>query len=167
VSRPPEELEGRERLARLRELEEPRAGAPLAPAPRSPRPPIAADVDPDELSQTIFAVLSGTQRKGRWEPPAELHAIAVMGGIELDFRDADLLEGETVVDCLAIMGGVNITVPPDVSVRTSGFGFLGGFASVDHRAEDPGAPTLHVKGFAFMGGINVRVKRPGRRRPEE
>lgn len=141
------------------------APAPAVP-PRAPHAAAAAPVPAveDEESQTVFAVLSGATRKGRWEPPAELRVVAVMGGVNLDFCDADLLEGETVVDCLAIMGGVDIVVPADVHVRTTGLGLLGGFAHLDRTAADPDAPALHIKGFACMGGVGVRLGRPKRRR---
>ena len=84
-------------------------------------------------------------RKGSWEPPAKLRVLAFMGGIELDFREANLLEGETIVDVLAFMGGVNIIVPPEVDVQTDGVGFLGGFGSVSNQAKEDDAPVLYIK----------------------
>ena len=121
----------------------------------------AADLigwEPDEVGR-ILAILGGSVRKGAWEPPARLQVLALMGGVELDFREADLLEGETVVEVLAIMGGVNITVPPDVDLQVDGTGFLGGFTSVGNRAKDADAPRLIIKGLAVMGGVDVKVKK--------
>ncbi len=89
----------------------------------------------DELGRVV-AILGGASRKGSWEPPARLQVLALMGGVELDFREADLLEGETVVEVLAVMGGVNIVVPPDIDVEASGVGFLGGFGSLSSQAKD-------------------------------
>ena len=107
----------------------------------------------------MVAILGGASRKGSWEPPARLQVLALMGGVELDFREADLLEGETVVEVLAVMGGVNIVVPPDIDVRASGVGFLGGFGSLSSQAKDADAPLLRIKGLAVMGGVEVRVKK--------
>jgi len=111
----------------------------------------------------VVAILGGSARKGQWEPPAYLRVLAVMGGVELDFREAELYEGETVVDILAIMGGVNIIVPPDIDVETSGLGLMGGFASFSNRAEETGAPLLRIKGTAIMGGVEVKLKKLPRR----
>ena len=67
--------------------------------------------------------------------------------------------GVTEIEVYALMGGANIIVPPDINVRTSGTGVLGGFGSVESRATDEGAPTLHIKGFAVMGGVEIKVKK--------
>ena len=119
---------------------------------------LAELTEPEDVGHVV-AILGGTARKGSWEPPARLRVLALMGGVELDFRDANLLEGETVVEVLAVMGGVTIVVPPEVDVQASGAGFLGGFSSVSNEADAPDAPLLLVKGLAVMGGVDVKVKK--------
>ncbi|MGW7264769.1 DUF1707 SHOCT-like domain-containing protein [Streptomyces sp. NPDC054842] len=105
------------------------------------------------------AVLSGFERKGRWTVPRRFTAFTFMGGGELDLREADFAEREVVFHCVAVMGGVNILVPPGVEVVVRGVGFMGGF---DHREDgvpgDPGAPRVIVTGFAFWGGVGVERK---------
>jgi hypothetical protein len=135
----------------------PREAPPAAPEPA----PLAAryDVEDEEReSETVLALLGGATRHGAWEPAEVVRAVAVMGGIKLDFRDADLLEGETLVHCLALMGGVEILVPPDVNADVQGTGLMGGFPAFRHRAPDPDAPTLRIRGVALMGGVDVKVK---------
>jgi hypothetical protein len=131
-----------------------RAGAPL-------RARAAPDIELEAEESSVVALLGGSARKGSWEPPARLRVLAVMGGVELDFRD--LYEGETFVDVLAIMGGVSIIVPPDIDVDADGQGFLGGFGSLTQRAEDAGAPLLRIGGTAVMGGVEIKVKKLPRR----
>ena len=127
-------------------------------------PPTRAELELlDRDEETVVAVLGGSVRKGQWEPPAHLRVLAIMGGVELDFREADLYEGETVVDILTIMGGVSIVVPPDIDVETSGLGLMGGFSSLSNRAEEAGAPLLRIKGTAIMGGVEVKLKKLPRR----
>ncbi len=115
-------------------------------------------------SHLAFAVMGGTRRAGAWVPPSSLAAVALMGGVELDFRDA-LMEGRDVeVNCFAFMGGIEITVPPDVHVETRGFAFMGGFdqeAKTETRPA-PGAPTIRITGFALMGAVEVKVARRGK-----
>jgi hypothetical protein len=121
-------------------------------------------LDEADEEESIYAIMGGAERKGSWEPAARISAIAFWGGIKLDFRDADLLEGRTVVDALAIMGGVEVIVPPDIDVETAGSGFMGGFSHLSQRAPQAGAPCLRIEGLAVMGGVEVKVQGPDKKR---
>ena len=59
----------------------------------------------------IVAVMGGSARRGRWSPARKNCSIAVMGGSELDFREAVMPPGVTEVQVFAICGGVDIIVP--------------------------------------------------------
>lgn len=109
------------------------------------------------------AIMSGSERKGAWTPPRKLYTLAVMGGAGLDFREARMPPGETEVNVLAVMGGVEIIVPPGLAVQTHGFGLMGGFDAVDQVGDstDPEAPRLLIRGMAVMGGVEVTVRLPG------
>ncbi|KUL38317.1 DUF1707 SHOCT-like domain-containing protein [Streptomyces regalis] len=105
------------------------------------------------------AVMSGFQRKGRWTAPKRFNCFAFWGGGEIDLREANFADREIEINCVAIMGGVQVIVPPGVEVVVRGIGIMGGF---DHREEgvpgDPGAPRVIVTGFAFWGGVGVERK---------
>ncbi|MEU9337434.1 DUF1707 domain-containing protein [Streptomyces sp. NPDC048290] len=105
------------------------------------------------------AVMAGFQRKGRWTVPKQFNCVAFWGGGEIDLREADFSAPEVVINCVAIMGGVNVIVPPGVEVVVRGIGVMGGF---DHREDgvpgDRGAPRVVVTGFAFWGGVQVERK---------
>jgi hypothetical protein len=103
-----------------------------------------------------LAVMSGFDRKGNWVVPAHHQAVAIMGGGTLDLRNARFAARETTIRAFAIMGGIEIKVPDDVTVHVDGIGFMGGFS--DHAAgdADPGAPIIRVTGFAFWGGVDVK-----------
>jgi hypothetical protein len=115
-----------------------------------------------------IAVMTGVQRKGRWVVPPHFTAVAMMGGLELDLTEAQFAEAHTSIQCFAFMGGVDITVPEDITVHVNGSGLLGGF---DHRRSKqgmpgtPGGPIVTITGFAMLGGVNVR--RPKRRRRDQ
>ncbi len=113
-------------------------------------------------SAFLFAVMGGSERKGQWQPPDTIHAFAFWGGVELDFRHAVLEHDVYTIDAWAIMGGVEITVPPDVRVDTGGIALLGGFTheSQAESASDPRVPLIRVGGLALMGGVEVKVKEP-------
>jgi hypothetical protein len=110
-------------------------------------------------SQWGVAIMSGFERKGRWTVPRRFTSFAFWGGGTIDLREADFADREVVINCVAIMGGVQVVVPPGVEVVVRGVGIMGGF---DHREEgvrgDPGAPRVIVTGFAFWGGVGVERK---------
>jgi hypothetical protein len=110
-------------------------------------------------STWAVAIMSGFQRRGRWTVPRRFNCFAFWGGGEIDLREANFAAGEVELNCVAIMGGVNVIVPPGVEVVVRGLGIMGGF---DQREEgvpgDPGAPRVIVTGFAFWGGVGVERK---------
>lgn len=116
-----------------------------------------------EDKQYVVACMGGSSRRGRWTPARKNFAIAVMGGAELDFREAVFGPGVTEVQVWAMWGGVDIIVPPGLNVESRGIALLGGF---DHSADtpasgDPGQPTLRITGVALMAGVDVSVRYPG------
>jgi hypothetical protein len=129
----------------------PAASAGAALAAKAPR------------SRNYVAVWSGVVRRGAWVVPTHINAIAVMGGIELDLRDATLAAGVTEIEVLAVMGGVVVTVPPTVRLECDGFAFMGGFEDQlkQPASGDPDAPVVRLTGFAFMGGVEARVLERG------
>ena len=114
-------------------------------------------------SQTELAIFSGRVRSGSWVPARKIRAVAMMGGVELDFREALFGPGETHVHCAAFMGGVEILVPPGVHVDAGGFAILGGFEEdlTGGGELPPDAPTLKVTGVAFLGGVDIQTRLPG------
>ncbi len=102
----------------------------------------------------MVAALGGVERKGRWIPARQNYAVALMGGVVLDFREALLPPGETEVWVFTVMGGAEIIVPPGLTVESDGVAILGGFEHLEDAAvsPDPDAPVLHIRGLAIMGG---------------
>ncbi len=113
--------------------------------------------------RSIIALMGGVVRKGRWLVPRRLQALAVMGGVEIDLRDADFSSGETVIWALAVMGGVGIVVPPGVRLEVDGLAVMGAFTDQEGLpavAHDD-APVVRVRGFALMGGVTSEMKPRG------
>jgi len=140
----------------------------------------AAEAAPkDQLS--VFAVLGGDSR-----PPVtgEFHGgqmTTVMGGSNLDLRQAILAPGETaVIDIFAVMGGSQIRVPVDWRVDSETIAIMGGvntdrpkpsnkekknadeasgsFATANETSPVPpaNAPHLVLRGTVIMGGVTVK-----------
>ena len=118
-------------------------------------------------SAISVAVMSEAHRSGGWVVPPSYTAVAIMGAVSLDLRDARFSGHEVTIQTFALMGGIDIIVDEEITVDVSGFAFMGGF---DHRATGPGlpgAPRLKVVGFALMGGVNVQRRPPRKKKPRE
>jgi hypothetical protein len=108
----------------------------------------------------IVAVLSGASRKGTWHVPPAMNVVTVLGGVELDFRDAILPGGDITISTTCVLGGVEITVPPEMQVIDSGVAILGGreITGASEESIQPGSPVLRITGFCLLGGVEVKRK---------
>jgi hypothetical protein len=113
---------------------------------------------PADERGSVVAILTGARRTGAWEPPGNLSVLNVLGGVRLDFREAELLEGVTEVVVTAILGGVEIIAPPGANVQSDGLALMGEFTHLAHRSPHPQSPLLRIRGFSLMGGVKVKIK---------
>jgi Domain of unknown function (DUF1707)/Cell wall-active antibiotics response 4TMS YvqF len=117
-------------------------------------------VAPAAARRRLVAVFGGISRKGRWHPEPLTRILAVFGGAELDFREADLPAREITIHAVAVCGGVSITVPPEMRVIDTGSAVMGGREIGGDTAESagPDAPVLRITGTCVCGGIEVKRK---------
>ena len=130
----------------------------------APRPGFRVDASHEvKESEFVIAVMGGSSRRGHWRPARRNYAFAIMGGTELDFREAILPPGVTEVRVWTVWGGVEIIVPPGVNVECHGIALLGGFdqSATAPGPVDPTAPTIRVTGMAVMAGVEISVRHAG------
>jgi hypothetical protein len=130
---------------------------PAAPAHTAPR-----GYDPAQGGENpnLVGILGGAERKGRWRVGNRITAVAIMGGVEIDLTEATFTSPELVIHCTAIMGGVSIRLPENVTLRGGGVvGIMGGSDVKAFEAPDPGAPVVRIDGMAFWGGVEAKAKR--------
>lgn len=147
----------------------PARGGPATSYPASPDR--TANVVPREevpARQFLAGILGASTRGGSWVAPREMYAVALMGGVELDFREAGFGPGVTEVSAFALWGGVDVIVPPGLQVECSGAGIMGGFerktdelAVASMGSHGPESPVLRVNGVAVMGGVTVSTRLAG------
>ena len=80
---------------------------------------------------------------------------AILGGCEIDLRQA-AIDGEAVLDVFAMWGGIEIRVPEAWSVSGRVVPILGGFEDKTRPSQGATAHRLVVRGFAIMGGIEIK-----------
>ena len=124
------------------------------------------ELRPDTTSPVtgIVSFLSSTEREGRWALPRHLRALAVLGNVEIDLRDAVIEVGLSVIEAVAVLGNVEILVPPEIAVECDGDAFLGNFTlKYQGRVNTAMANrerTIRVTGTAYAASVSVTVKGP-------
>ena len=112
----------------------------------------------------VVSFLSSTEREGRWQLPRRFRALAVLGNVELDLREAEIGYGLSQIEAVAVLGNVEIKVSPDVAVECDGDSFMGTFTlKYDGRASPSMAnreKIIRVTGSAYAGAVTVMVKGP-------
>ena len=114
----------------------------------------------------ILAIMGGEHQRGRWRAERRIGAVAMMGGVQIDLRDATLEGDEVDITAWSVMGGVHVIVPEGFPVDFSGFMLMGGRVNRISRIEPlPGAPKIRIRGYGMWGSIVVQSKPP--RQPGE
>jgi hypothetical protein len=121
--------------------------------------PLSRRVEASGLARrtaTRLCVMSGVDRRGDWLVPERYNLVAFWGGGKLDLREARFAAREVTLNLIAIMGGFQVLVPDHVTVHVDGFAFMGGFNGPETSMGAPDGPVVRVTGFAFMGGVDVK-----------
>ena len=153
----------------LDELEE-RSGRALAAKTRGELATLTSDL-PKEAGQAsgvspvpsrrkpvrwMVAIMGGSHRRGRFRAVGSINAVAIMGGDDIDLREAEIEGGELTLNLFALMGGSNIYVPDSVEVEVGGFSLMGGHEEVgSERPPRPNAPLIRIRVYALMGGATI------------
>ncbi len=111
---------------------------------------------------SMTAILGSVERRGALALGTGSRALAVLGNLQIDLREAILTPGLTEVRVKAVLGNIDIAVPADIAVECHGTGILGSFEShvkrVSKKAE--GKPRLRIIATAILGSIEVRARPP-------
>jgi predicted membrane protein len=117
-------------------------------APLSGSPPVADHV-------SMFGMMSGTKQRVSGAIFHSADMTSLMGGCELDLRDALLgADGTAYVDVFCLMGGAHIFVPPTWKVVLQVTPIMGGVEDKS-RPVMGGNQFLYVRGTVLMGGVEI------------
>lgn len=109
-----------------------------------------------KITNWIVAVMGGSTKRGRWRVAERVTSIAVMGGHDIDLRDAELDSDDVTIVAVNIMGGSDFYVPDTVDVEVGGFSLMGGTDERGSRRRPrPGAPRIRILVYSLMGGSDV------------
>jgi predicted membrane protein len=105
---------------------------------------------------TQFAILGSCRRRWGTTTFRSAEATSIMGGCELDLRNALLpAQGPAQIEVFVLMGGINIFVPPNWTVVTEVVPILGGVHDKTRTSPSNPAQQLIIRGTVMMGGVEI------------
>jgi hypothetical protein len=116
-------------------------------------------VSDGQSSFSGLAIMGGVARRSNSQAFLGADLTAIMGGCEIDLRQASIAAGsEAIIDIFAFWGGIEIRVPEDWVVVTRAIPLMGGV--VDKTVTPHPAPAivkrLVVRGIVVMGGVEIK-----------
>ena len=148
----------------LDELED-RAGQALTAKTRADLATVTRDLPaeaaaaPDRRKTPVrwfVAIMGGSNRRGRFRAASVVNGLAIMGGDEIDLRDAEIDSDGLTLNLSALMGGSTIYLPDTVDVEVGGFSIMGGTEERGPNSRPrPGAPLVRINSYCLMGGNTI------------
>lgn len=117
--------------------------------------PKATQAGLKEDKSNLFAILSSIESKVTASAYNGGHATALLGGITIDLRNADIKD-ISELNLTAIMGGIDVLVPKTWAINVSGTPLLGGWENTASKPTKSNAPTLNINATCIMGGIEIK-----------
>jgi predicted membrane protein len=104
-----------------------------------------------------FAFMSGVRRSIVSKEFRGGEITAIMGGCELDFREAIIKGDEAVLDVFTMMGGIEMRVPMDWTVVVQAVPIMGGVEDKSYIQQDAKpSKRLIITGNIIMGGVEIK-----------
>ena len=111
----------------------------------------------DELVDVV-AIFGSVQRMIYAKNFGGGNVVCVFGGSEVNLSQADI-NGEVVLEVVAIFGGATLFVPPTWNVRAEAAVIFGGVEDKRRQQTLQPGKTLVIKGAAIFGGIEIKNTR--------
>lgn len=108
-----------------------------------------------EDQDDVTAVLGGSDKKYTSDNYVGTTSTVIMGGNKLDLRKVTIKK-QAVISATVIMGGLEIIVPRNVTIRNETNAVLGGVEDKTDQDIVKNAPVLVISGDVIMGGIEIK-----------
>lgn len=135
-----------------------RTGTSAGPG-RNPASTPDGFIDDSEV-QSCMAILSERRHSGSWLAKRNVAAFTVLATQIFDFRHVDLPPGPTTLEAFALLGSIEVIVPPWLPVRMEAMPLMGETKLKPGVSAAPsaGEPELVITGAALLGSISVKAR---------
>lgn len=108
----------------------------------------------DKIKRVLM--FSGINQKIMTENFQGGEIVTVLGGGQIDLSEVKTKEKQITLELVAIMGGLEITIPKNWKVISEGVGILGGFDNQVKASEGKKTTDIYIKGVAVLGGVVIK-----------
>jgi hypothetical protein len=134
----------------------PAEGSMSSSAPNAVQAPSRSASTEVSEHASIFSLLSSSRRRWGRTIFRSAEATCILGGCELDLRDALLgADGAAHIETFILMGGLKIFVPPNWTVVMHASPILGGVNDKTRSVASVSTQQLIIDGTVLMGGIEI------------
>jgi len=119
-------------------------------------PSVPGATEDNDSTISHFAMMGGVKRLNNSQDFRGGDLSAIMGGVELDLRQASIKSGDAVIDVFTFWGGIEIKVPQDWSVSVHASPIMGGIEDKTQSPKADSSKRLVIKGTAIMGGVEIK-----------
>lgn len=112
-----------------------------------------------DAEKRYLALFSEVKKDGAWRAPSFAKVRAIMGGVTLDLREADIPPDGMEIDAECIMGEIKILLPLGIGAEVDCTAIMGEVVDRTQKGT-PGFPAVRVHGAATLGEIRVETKLP-------
>ena len=111
--------------------------------------------DASSVRLNVWSMFSGVDRRVATPDFMGGEINVTFGGAKLDLRNAHV-KRDSILECNAIFGGIQLLLPTDMPVLVEARGIFGGVDDKGlHPVPGPG-PKLIITGTAIFGGIDIK-----------
>jgi predicted membrane protein len=124
-------------------------------------PKLTPERNASEKTVQAIALFGGVERRIHTSNLTGGSITAMFGGVEMDFRSADIEGEEAIIFLDAMFGGIELVVPDRWAIVWEGQNIFGGYGDETRPPlpDVPGAPPrkrLVLRGRAVFGGISIK-----------
>ncbi len=115
-------------------------------------------IDSDDSSSYVknVAMLSGIKRTITSKEFRGGEITTIMGGCEIDLREAEMKENEAAINVDVVMGGVELRVPMGWAIAVEATPIMGGIEDKTYQSKEGSSKTLVISGSVIMGGVEIK-----------
>lgn len=116
----------------------------------------AAAAKDDAASFHAVAVMGGVRRQITSREFVGGEASAVMGGCEVDLRQAEMAGEQAEIEVFAMWGGIELAVPDHWRIEIRGMPVMGAIEDSTRPRTDDASRLLVIRGMALMGAVEIK-----------
>jgi len=108
----------------------------------------------NDSTSNYIAIFSGTEDIVSNEKFSNANITAIFGGVELNLTNA-IIDEDIVINCTTVFGGIDIILPDNVKVKTSGIPIFGGIENKKENTKEQNTPTVYINYVCAFAGVDI------------